>query len=435
MEAFPSHVLADTATRLERESSASYGFLGKVGGVVPGYSGHRPGHQHVYFKSATGGVPAVGGGQRQREPVGGTQGQMLGQGTRGKEARETTAWREIGTSWKPPDDTKLKSANQQYLASSGGVKTGYTGFVPHARRHFGSSHRGGVDGPDGAHNQIPSDARIAAAQGAKGIEAGGNMGTLQTPSMIEEVTGIHPRTPAPRMDPNGGAILGYGGHRPRHAFEDAHGRKVDSYRGSPMIAQQTPHRRGHRALPGKVGARPQQQWVPPPKRSLTPPPSWRDSDPGEGGAAGQLDEFLAKSTTMKGIVTNDWLVHQAEPPPSLPASSRTYRRSVGGIVPGWQGFVPHSAAHCGSSHVGMRASGASLERPKSAGEQRGHIGKTSGGELFRQHDDNSTSTIAAGAVLGYAGHLPSALHAFGVSAWTSPSKQAADDAMRDSYSA
>jgi hypothetical protein len=51
------------------------------------------------------------------------------------------AWRELGTNWKPPDDAKVNSQNQQHIQASGGVKIGYAGFIPHARRHYGSSAR------------------------------------------------------------------------------------------------------------------------------------------------------------------------------------------------------------------------------------------------------------------------------------------------------
>ena len=114
MEVLPSD-------RLERESQGQYAFASKVGGVVPGYSGHRPGSQRMYFKSAFGGISAVGGGQRGREPIGGSKGHMTGQGAPGSHKKnpgyETTAWCELGTSWKPVDNTKVNSPNQQYLKS------------------------------------------------------------------------------------------------------------------------------------------------------------------------------------------------------------------------------------------------------------------------------------------------------------------------------
>ena len=121
-----------------------------------------------------------GGGQREREPAGGTKGYMTGQGSQQSDSYQTTSWREPGTSWKPPDDTKVNSPNQSYLRSSGGVKLGYTGFVPHSRRHFGSPHKGGVDGPDGAHCASPTAMRLAAsAEGARAqnLHDGKNMGS------------------------------------------------------------------------------------------------------------------------------------------------------------------------------------------------------------------------------------------------------------------
>ena len=64
----------------------------------------------------------------------------------------------------------------------------------------------------------------------------------------------------------------------------------------------------------------------------------------------------------------------------------------------------------------MRSNGASTQRPLSAGEQRGHVGKSKPG-IMRQFSEVSTSKLADGAVLGYAGHLPAAVHGFGVSGW------------------
>ena len=47
--------------RLTREAGDQYAFLAKVGGVVPGYGGHRPGADRVCFKSGYGGVPRPSG--------------------------------------------------------------------------------------------------------------------------------------------------------------------------------------------------------------------------------------------------------------------------------------------------------------------------------------------------------------------------------------
>ena len=115
--------------------------------------------------------------------------------------------------------------------------------------------------------------------------------------MIEEQQGIEPVKKAPMMRADGGAIIGYGGHRPQHTFEDTKGRPSTVPRGSPMLAQQTPHRRFHKELTIKPGTSPGDvhNWVPGTRRALTPPPSWRDAEKGEGGAAGQADEFLAAS--------------------------------------------------------------------------------------------------------------------------------------------
>jgi hypothetical protein len=74
----------------------------------------------------------------------------------------------------------------------------------------------------------------ASAEGARAqnLHDGSNMGSLMLPSMIEEQQGIRPVEKAPMMRPDGGAILGYGGHRPKHTFEDMKGHTSSlPYRG------------------------------------------------------------------------------------------------------------------------------------------------------------------------------------------------------------
>ena len=64
--------------------------------------------------------------------------------------------------------------------------------------------------------------------------------------------------------------------------------------------------------------------------------------------------------------------------------------------------------------MGLRAHAA---RGAGGVPQRGHQGKSSGGILRVQADPNKMSAIAAGAVVGYGGHLPGAQCGFGMSAY------------------
>jgi len=121
----------------EYGTGAAYSFRESVGGVVPGYAGHRPGARDVHHKAAFGGVPTFND-PRARSPPG--QGAHL-------HNRRTTCFHEYGVGWKAPED----APNADFREAVGGVLAGYTGFVPGARTHYGTSHVGGlaVVGPRG----------------------------------------------------------------------------------------------------------------------------------------------------------------------------------------------------------------------------------------------------------------------------------------------
>jgi hypothetical protein len=113
-------------------TGGAYTFRERVGGVVPGYAGHRPGARDVAHTMAYGGVPTFNKPTLHRPPG---QGQQL-------DNRPTTAWQEIGRSWK--QDEPGDSRSGEFLSTVGGVLTGYSGFVPNARTHCGSAHVGGL---------------------------------------------------------------------------------------------------------------------------------------------------------------------------------------------------------------------------------------------------------------------------------------------------
>ena len=397
---------ADEVDRLTRESThAPYEFLSRVNGVVPGYAGHRPGAKHINFRAGNGGVPRPSGahcvkpGTWERNPVtlAPGQGEHLHKIVPGY---ATTAWSDLGIDWKAPEKP---STNHQYLAASGGVKQGYMGFVPHSRRQFGSSHKGGVDGtrPD-------LKAQRERLQHAASVPDAPTMGTLQLPGMVEDAAfaRVGAVQTAPTQ-PVGGAILGYSGHRPKC---------VDQRSASPR-AVVTPWRRHFRELSDKVGVGAQAS----PRR-----PSSARSTASKQRSASQS----ALRPVNRALGVNDWLVHQDRPPPPLPPDSLAYVRSVGGVAAGYQGFVPHSAAHCGSSHMGMHSSrgttGYNVRRPHSAGSmppQRGHVGKVVGPTMRVQADRTEMSGTAGAAVVGYSGHLPGAHCGFGISPYAATAEQ------------
>ena len=108
-----------------------FSFRERVNGVVPGSAGHRPGARDVHHKMAFGGVPTFN--DSSDPPVPG-QGRQL-------RNRPTTSFQEYGKGWKVPHETL---STDRFRDAVGGVVAGYTGFVPNARTHFGSSHVGGV---------------------------------------------------------------------------------------------------------------------------------------------------------------------------------------------------------------------------------------------------------------------------------------------------
>ena len=118
-------------------------FVDAVGGVLPGYAGHRPGALNTNGESAFVGVP-----QTMEESL------PPGQGTLSTLAdRGTTSWQEIGEQYK----TSSADANDQFRGRVGGVKVGYGGHVPGAMNHYGAMHQGGVP----VHDYTPATSQRA----------------------------------------------------------------------------------------------------------------------------------------------------------------------------------------------------------------------------------------------------------------------------------
>ena len=150
----------------------AYSFRERVGGVLPGYAGHRPGARDVSHKMAYGGTPQF---NNPHDPPVPGQGQHL-------DNRASTNFQEYGKGWKVPDDTL---STDRFRDSVGGVLVGYTGFVPNARTHFGSSHVGGLSnvGRRGHVAQRGHSAHVERMQADKGLSLSARTLRTSTPAV------------------------------------------------------------------------------------------------------------------------------------------------------------------------------------------------------------------------------------------------------------
>ena len=103
----------------EYGTGGSYAFREKVNGVVPGYSGHRPGARDVSHTMAFGGVPTFNGPRMTRPP---------GQGMH-MDNRPATAWQEYGRGWKQeePGDSRTDEFRDTCAAASRTVRCNVLG--------------------------------------------------------------------------------------------------------------------------------------------------------------------------------------------------------------------------------------------------------------------------------------------------------------------
>jgi len=107
----------------------------------------------------------------------------------------------------------------------------------------------------------------------------------------------------------------------------------------------------------------------------------------------------------------DW---QRAPKPGPPS----FRDSVGGILPGYTGFVPAAIDKHGTSHYGKTRPTKAMPQVPLA--QAGHEEGPQNGTM-RPWSSKETS-VAFGTMPGYQGHIPQARDAFGTS-YHSPTKQ------------
>ena len=122
---------------------------------------------------------------------------------------------------------------------------------------------------------------------------------------------------------------------------------------------------------------------------------------------GQGEHLHQRPSTSFQELGKGWKV------PAQELSTDQFRDAVGGVLCGYTGFVPNSRTHQGSAHLG------GLARVGHRGHQaqRGHQGVTERMQADRALDLASRTLRTASPVVGYQGHLPKALDAFGTSFW------------------
>jgi hypothetical protein len=95
----------------------------------------------------------------------------------------------------------------------------------------------------------------------------------------------------------------------------------------------------------------------------------------------------------------------------------SYRQSVGGVLPGYKGFVPGAIDKCGGSHFGGVAG-----VDKNTGLQTKKIKMDEDGDLYglaqKGHGrDHKESTVGGAVKSGYAGHMPGKRDTWGMTAY------------------
>ena len=150
-------------------------------------------------------------------------------------------------------------------------------------------------------------------------------------------------------------------------------------------------------------------------RGATPPPSQR-----------RIGSYSTSSREVGLHVDAPPGLRSHWDPQALPhATTDQYKSTVGGVVPGYGGHVPHAQNHCGYSHVGAVAQGPINSRPPTQREQSGH-GEHATRMSSRQASEVAgrvATHVAAASIPGYKGHVPGAeTGAFGTSNWNGVDK-------------
>jgi len=242
----------------------------------------------------------------------------------------------------------------KYKREVNGIVPGYAGHVPRARDQFGESSHGGLAPvPWGAVRHM--GAAVGHFTNAQGqIEL---MSDEKNQQKEEERFAAYDAR-------NGGVMPNYAGHRPgaraveaTAAFGKWKGREGDD----------------GRAIGGK-------------------PSSWMYNDTSD--YAGEQGKATA------------WSAHTT-------GSQDSYRKQVGGVLPGYKGFVPGAIDKHGGSHFGG-VRGVGKDGLNTAAIKMDDEGDFYGLNQKGHGRDHKEHTTAGGVKAGYAGHLPGARDTWGM---------------------
>jgi len=308
-----------------------------------------------------------------------------------------------------------------FRAAVGGVKVGYAGHIPNAQTHFGASHFGRVEAEDPGgparsapprrcEFSIPRDASIEQGKSlplpsrpysASTTGAAGGHGLAHNALARRVVCHPSPHYGPPSRRQSEIAI-GYGGHR--QGARDAGDRAVHDLVGAFNHRGYTTSRRGQLSAGSTSSA-----------ALEVPLGSQSDRSTEASRQLRSADQICFAPAAGRVPAHNDWRVHSEHAPPPVPDTAKAYVAQVGGIVPGYAGFVPRSQSHYGSSHLGgVRGPVGGGAVRSASGAQRGHVGKTSHKTLRVQARKEEASQRASSAAISYAGHRPTDHHTFGV---------------------
>eukprot|EP00966_Prymnesium_polylepis_P322898 7379128-Prymnesium_polylepis.1 len=115
-------------------------FRNQVGGIIPGYSGHRPGARDKYGGAAVGNVQPFGGPPRQGSPA--RQPPPRVQARPGSSSAPLRYFSPESTKWGNNDSHPREV--RQYKEEVRGIVPGYAGHIPTARDEVGQTAYGNV---------------------------------------------------------------------------------------------------------------------------------------------------------------------------------------------------------------------------------------------------------------------------------------------------
>ena len=133
---------------------------------------------------------------------------------------------------------------------------------------------------------------------------------------------------------------------------------------------------------------------------------WRAADGAPGGIGGKVSSWQLNDTAdFTGLSGNS---------ESTTGSKISYRAQVGGVLPGYQGFVPGSINKCGGSHYGGVSGWSKEDGLNHKAIKVDEDGDFYGLEQKGHGRDHKETTTAGGVKSGYAGHLPGARDTWGM---------------------